>query len=76
MSAPLMPPLLGGSRTFSVTTWNIWCTQRAGLAAAANGLCQMWIRCCNLTEMKLNNNQYPRIVLGYWVILSKLASLQ
>jgi hypothetical protein len=34
------------------------------------------IGCAVLTETKLTNKQYPKLVLGYWVILSKAASPQ
>lgn len=45
-----------------------------GLAEAAKGLCQMGIGCTVLTETKLANNPYPKLVLGYQVISSKAVS--
>jgi hypothetical protein len=72
----LVPPLLGGSGTFSITTWNIWSTRGAGLAAAAKGLHHMGVGCAVLTETKLTNDRYPKHVGGYHVIASKAASPQ
>jgi hypothetical protein len=71
-----MPPLLGGSRTFSVATWNIRSARGAGLAAAVKGLRQMGVGCCVLTETKLTNDQYSRTVSGYHVILLQATSPQ
>ena len=76
MSVSLTPPLLGGSGTFSVATWNIWSAQGAGLAAAARGLRQMGVGCCVLTKTKLTNNRYSKTTSGYCVILSKATSPQ
>jgi hypothetical protein len=76
MSVLLAPPLPRGSRTFSVTTWNIRSAPGAGLAAAAKGLRQMGIGCAVLTETKLTNDQYPKHVGGYHVIASKVMSPQ
>jgi hypothetical protein len=74
MSVLLVPPLPGGSGTFSIATWNIRSGRRTGLAAAAKGLRQMGIGCAVLTETKLTNDRYPKFVLGYQVISSKAAS--
>jgi hypothetical protein len=76
MLVPLAPLLLGGSGTFSITTWNIRSTRRAGLVAAAKGLRQMGVGCAFLTETKLTDTRYPKYVEGYHVILSKATSLQ
>jgi hypothetical protein len=72
----LAPPLLGGSGTFSVATWNIRSARRAGLAAAAKGLRQMGVGCAVLTETKLIGTRYPKHVEGYHVIASKATSPQ
>jgi hypothetical protein len=72
----MAPPLLGGSATFSVATWNIWSARRAGLAAAAKRLRQMGVSCAVLTETKLTDNQYPKRVEGYHMIASKATSPQ
>ncbi len=72
----LAPPLLGGSGTFSIATWNIRSTRRAGLVAAAKGLRQMGVGCVVLTETKLTDAQYPKHVEGYHVIASKATSPQ
>jgi hypothetical protein len=74
MSASLAPPLPGGSGIFSVGAWNIRSAWGSGLAAAANGLRQMGVGCCVLTETKLINDQYPKHVSGYCVIASKATS--
>jgi hypothetical protein len=74
MLASPVPPLLGGSGTFSIATWNIRSGRGAGLAAAANGLCQTEVGCAVLTETKLTNIRYPRFISGYHVIASKAAS--
>jgi hypothetical protein len=74
MLASQAPPLPGGSRTFSVATWNIRSSQGVGLAAAAKGLCQMGVGCAILTETKLTDKRYPRFILGYHVIALKAAS--
>jgi hypothetical protein len=76
VSVLLPPPLLGGSGTFSVATWNIWSARGAGLAAAAKGPRQMGIGCAVLTETKLTNDQYPKHVGGYHVIAPKAMSPQ
>jgi hypothetical protein len=55
MTALSAPPLQGGSGTSFVATWNIRSTQRAGLAAAAKGLCQMGVGCAVITETKLTD---------------------
>jgi hypothetical protein len=75
MLASPVHPLRGGSGTFSVAYWNIRSGRGAGLAAAANGLCQMGVGCTVLTETKLTDKKYPRFVLGYHVIALKAASL-
>ena len=41
---------------------------------AAEGLHQMDVGCMVLTETKLTNDQYPKFILGYQVILSKVES--
>ncbi len=46
------------------------------MTAAAKGLCHLGISCAVLTETKLTDERYPKLVLGYWVILSKAASPQ
>ena len=74
MSISTAPSLLGGSGTFSVGAWNIRCAREAGLAAAAKGLRQMGVGCCVLTETKLTNHRYPKLVSGYCVIASKATS--
>jgi hypothetical protein len=76
MSVSSVPPLLGGSGTFSVATWNIRSTRRAGLAPAAKGLCQMGVGCAVLTKTKLTDAQYPKHVEGYHVIVLKAMSPQ
>jgi hypothetical protein len=76
MSVSPMPPLLGGSRTFSVATWNIRSARGAGLAAVTKGLRQMGVGCCVLTETKLTDDRYSRTVSGYRVISSKAMSPQ
>jgi hypothetical protein len=73
LSAPSLPE---GSGTFSVATWNIRSGRRAGLAAAAKGLRQMGVGCAVLTETKLTDDQYPRFVQGYHVIVSRATSPQ
>jgi hypothetical protein len=75
MSAPLVPPLPGVSRTFSVANWNIRSSWGARLAAAAKGLCQMGVGCTVFTKAKLTNKLYSRFVLGCHVIASKAACL-
>jgi hypothetical protein len=74
MSVLLAPPLPGGSRTFSIATWNIRSGRGTGLAVAAKGLRQMGVSCAVLTETKLTDDQYPKFILGYQVILSKVVS--
>jgi hypothetical protein len=74
MLASLVPLLPGGSRTFSVATWNIRSGRGARLVAAAKGLCQMGVSCAVLTETKLTYKRYPRFVFGYHVIPLKAAS--
>jgi hypothetical protein len=76
ISVLLAPPLPGGSRTFSVATWNIRSAGRAGLAAAAKGLRQMGVGCAVLTKTKLTDTQHPKHVEGYHVIMSKVTSPQ
>jgi exonuclease III len=76
MSVLLAPPLPGGSRTFSVATWNIRSARRAGLAAVAKGLRQVGVGCAVLTEIKLTDTQYPKHFQGYHVIVSKATSPQ
>ncbi len=76
MSASLAPPLPGGSRTFSVATWNIRSARRAGLAAAAKGLCQMGVGCAVITETKLTDVRYPKHVEVYHVITLEATSPQ
>jgi hypothetical protein len=74
MSVPLVPPLPGGSGTFSIATWNIRSGRGTGLVAAAKGLLQMGVSCAVLTETKLTDDRYPKFVSGYHVILSKVAT--
>jgi hypothetical protein len=76
MSVLPTTPLLGGSRPFSIATWNIRSSPGAGLTVAAKGLCHLGVGCAVLTETKLTNERYPKLVSGYWVILSKAASPQ
>jgi hypothetical protein len=76
MSVFLPPPLPGGSGTLSIATWNIRSGRGAGLTAAAKGLCHLSVGCAVLTETKLTNERYPKLVLGYQVISSKAASPQ
>jgi hypothetical protein len=71
-----MPPLSGGSGTFSIATWIIRSARGAGLAAAAKGLRQMGVGCCIFTETKLTNNRHPKTISGYRVISSKATSPQ
>ncbi len=49
----LVPPLLGGSGTFSVAAWNICCGRGNGLTLVVKGLVKMGIRCAVLSEMKI-----------------------
>jgi hypothetical protein len=72
----LVPPLPGGSGTFSIATWNIRSSQGAGLMVAAKGLCHLGVGCAVLTETKPTNERYPKLVLGYWVISLKAVSPQ
>jgi exonuclease III len=76
MSVLPAPPLPGGSGTFSIATWNIRSGRGAGLTAAAKGLCHLGVGCAVLTETKLTNEQYPKLVLGYRVISLEAASPQ
>ncbi len=76
MSVSSMPPLLGGSGTFSVATWNIRSVQGSGLAAAARGLRQMGIGRCVLTKTKLTDDRYSKTTSGSRVISSKAMSPQ
>ncbi len=76
MSVLPAPPLPGGSGTFSIATWNIRSGQGVGLTAGAKGLCHLGISCMVLTETKLTDEQYPKLILGCWVISSKAASPQ
>ncbi len=76
MSASPVPPLPGGSGTFSVTIWNIRSVRRAGLAVAAKGLRQMGVGCAVLTETKLTDARYPTHVEGYHVIALKATNPQ
>jgi hypothetical protein len=55
MLALSAPPLLGGSRTFSIATWNIRSAREAGLAAAAKGLHHMGVGCMVMTKTKLTD---------------------
>jgi hypothetical protein len=75
MLALPVPPLPGGSGTFSIATWNIRSSRGAGLAAAAKGLCQMGVGCVVLTEPKLTNDRYSRFVSVSHVITLKAESL-
>jgi hypothetical protein len=76
MLALLAPPLPGGSRTFSIATWNIRSVWRAGLAVAAKGLHQMGVGCAVITKTKLTDARYPKHVEGYHVIASEATSPQ
>jgi hypothetical protein len=76
MLALPVPPLLGGSGTFFIATWNIQSARGAGLAAAAKGLRQMGIECAVLSKTKLTDARYPKYVKGYHVIVSKATSPQ
>jgi hypothetical protein len=76
MSVLSVPPLPGGSGTFSIATWNIRSGRGVGLTAAAKGLCHLGVGCAVLTETKLTDKRYPKLVLGYRVILLKVASPQ
>ncbi len=76
MSVSLAPPLPGGSGTFSIATWNIRSGRGAGLTVAAKGLHHLGIGCAVLTETKLTDERYPKLVSGYRVISSKAASPQ
>jgi hypothetical protein len=76
MLALPMPPLPGGSGTFSVATWNIRSAWGAGLVAAAKGLRQMGVGCAVLSETKLTDARYPKYVEGYHMIASKATSPQ
>ena len=53
MSVLLVPPLPGGSGTFSIATWNIRSGRGAGLTVVAKGLCHLGVGCAVLTEAKL-----------------------
>ncbi len=74
MSAPTASPWSGDIGMFLITTWNIGCGQNLGLASAAKGLVQMGIGAAIFTEMKVMDDQYPKFVLGYKVIASKVTS--
>jgi hypothetical protein len=76
MLVSLAPPLPGGRGTFSIATWNIRSGRGAGLTAAAKGLCHLGVGCAVLTETKLTNERYPKLISGYQVILTKAASPQ
>jgi hypothetical protein len=76
MSASLAPPLPEGSGTFSVATWNIRSTRRAGLAAAAKGLRQMGVGCAVLTKTKLTDARYSKHVERYHMIALEATSPQ
>ncbi len=73
LSVPSQPE---GSGTFSVVTWNIRSGRRAGLAAAAKGLCHMGVGCAVLTETKLTDDQYPKFIKVYHVIALRATSPQ
>ena len=51
-----MPPLLRGSRTFSIVTWNIRSGRGMGLAVAAKGLHHIGVGYTVLTETKLTDD--------------------
>ncbi len=74
MSAPLAPPLSGGPGTFSVAAWNIRCGRGNGLTFAANGLAKMGVECAILSEMKITDDRYTRMTLGYKVLSTKAPS--
>jgi hypothetical protein len=71
MSTLTASPLSGDSGTFLIATWNIRCGQNLGLASAAKGLVQMGIGAAILMEMKIMDDWYPKLTLGYKIILSK-----
>jgi hypothetical protein len=71
MSAPKASPRSGDSGMFLIATWNIRCGRNLGLASAAKRLAQMGIGAAILMGMKIRNDWYPKLTLGYKVILSK-----
>jgi hypothetical protein len=74
MSASLVPPLLGSCGTFSVAAWNIHCRWGNGLTFAAKRLAKRGVGCAVLLEMKITNNCYARMRLGYKVLSTKAPS--
>jgi hypothetical protein len=74
MSALMASPRLGDSRKFSIATWNIRCSQNHVLASVAKGFVLMGIGAAILIEIKVRDNQYPKLVLGYTVIALKATS--
>ena len=74
MLAPAASPWSGDSKTFSIASWNIRCGQNLGLASAAKGLAQMGVRAAVLMEMKVTDNQYPKFLSEYKIIVSKVTS--
>jgi hypothetical protein len=74
MSASLAPPSSGGCGTFSVLAWNIRCGRGNGLTFAAKGLAKMGVGCAILSEIKITNDRYTRMTLGYKVLVTKAPS--
>jgi hypothetical protein len=74
MLVSLASPQLGDSRTFLLATWNIRCGQNTRLTSAAKGLVQMGVNCAVLSKMRVTKDKYPRLALGFKVILSKATS--
>jgi hypothetical protein len=68
MLASLVPPLSRGSGTFSLAAWNISCGRGNGLTFAAKGLTKMGVGCVVLLEMKITDNCYACMTLGYKVL--------
>jgi hypothetical protein len=71
MSTLTASPRSGDSGMFLIATWNIRCGRNLGLASAAKGLAQMGIGAAILTEMKIMDDQYSKLTLGYKVISLK-----
>ena len=74
MSFSLAPPSSGGRGTFSVAAWNIRCGRGNGLTFAAKGLAKMGVGRAVLSEMKVTDDRYTRMMSGYKVLVTKAPS--
>ena len=74
MLSPLAPPLPGGGGAFTFAAWNIRCERNAGMISAAKGLEQMGVGLAVLTETKLTDDRYTRLVSGFKILTSKATS--